>query len=180
MIYRRPPKHINGWMSQAELQWLYSRAKEYKTIIEVGCWQGKSTHALLTGALKGGGKVSVVDHFQGAAGQERFFLDVAYMDIYHVFQAHVGHFPNLDIIYKMPSLEGAARAETAEMVFIDAGHDYEEVKADIEAWQPKCTKLLCGHDYYVFPGVKKAVMEKFGVPRICDSIWYVEMPHDPH
>lgn len=175
MIYKRPPKNIPGWMSQAELQWLYTQAKNYQTIIEVGCWQGKSTHALLQGALKGGGRVSVVDHFQGAKGQERFFPEVAYKDIYHVFMSHVGFYPNIDKVYKMSSLQGAEKAMDAEMVFIDAGHEYEEIKADLEAWEPKCTKLLCGHDYQNFAGVKKAVMERFGIPGVCDTIWFVEM-----
>ena len=176
MIYQRPPLNIPGWMSQAELQWLYSRAQEFKTMIEIGCWQGKSTHALLKGALKGGGKVSVVDHFQGAEGQERFFREVAFKDIYHVFMANVGMFPNLATVYRMSSIQGAEKAPDAEMVFIDAGHEPDEIKADLEAWEPKCTKLLCGHDYS-FPGVKKGVMERFGIDRIkiCDTIWAIEV-----
>ena len=170
-MYRYPENHISGWMSLTELMWLYRMAQRYKTIVEIGCWKGKSTHALLTGAQKHGGKVTVVDHFQGAKGQEEFFPEVAYMDMYHVFMSNLGHFPNLKVI-KIPSVEGAKKVEKAEMVFIDAGHKYDEIKADLEAWDNKATRLLCGHDYQ-FPGVKKAVMEKFGVPKVIDTIWYV-------
>jgi len=115
----------------------------------------------------------VVDHFQGAKGQEKFFHEVAHRDIYHIFMANLGHFSNL-MVLKMSSVEAANQVGLAEMVFIDAGHEYEEVKEDIEAWTPKATKMLCGHDYQ-FPGVKKAVMEKFGVPKVIDTIWYVEL-----
>lgn len=172
-MYRYPAHHIQGWMSLPELQWLYRMAKKYKTIVEVGCWKGKSTHALLTGAQGNGGQVTVVDHFLGAKGQEQFFPEVAYLDMYHIFMANVGHFPNLKVL-KMPSVEGSQHIESAEMIFIDAGHDYEDIQADIEAWGGKATKLICGHDYQ-FPGVKRAVVEKYGIPPVCDTIWYVEL-----
>ncbi|MFA4826467.1 MAG: class I SAM-dependent methyltransferase [Methanoregula sp.] len=160
-------------MSLPELLWLYRQAKQFKTIVEIGCWKGKSTHALLTGALKNGGQVTVVDHFQGAKGQEWFFKEVAYRDMYHVFMSNLGHLPNLEVL-KMSSVEGAQHIDSAEMVFIDAGHDYEDIKADLDAWEGKATRMLCGHDYQ-FPGVKKAVMERFGVPMVIDTIWYVEV-----
>lgn len=47
-------------------------------------------------------------------------------------------------------------------VFIDAGHEYEDVRADIDAWLPKVKRsgIIAGHDYD-FPGVAKAVDERF-------------------
>jgi hypothetical protein len=47
------------------------------------------------------------------------------------------------------------------LVFIDADHRYEHVKADILAWRPHVAKggLLVGHDYGVFEGVTRAVKE---------------------
>ena len=171
-MYRYPENHIQGWMSLPELQWLYRMAGRYQTIVEIGCWKGKSTHALLTGAQQNGGAVTVVDHFKGAVGQEGHFPEVAHLDIYHIFMASLGHFPNLKVL-KMPSMEAAKKVKSAEMVFIDGSHDYENAKDDLDAWDGKATKLICGHDYQ-FPGVKKAVMERFGVPHICDSIWIID------
>lgn len=62
--------------------------------------------------------------------------------------------------------------ETLDFVFIDAAHDYESVKEDIEAWAPKVHRdgIVAGHDYMnlghagmdgvVTPyGVKRAVNE---------------------
>ena len=34
-----------------------------------------------------------------------------------------------------------------DLVYIDAGHTYEDVKQDIEMYGPHATKILCGDDY---------------------------------
>lgn len=55
--------------------------------------------------------------------------------------------------------------EYFDIVYIDMSHDYESVKKDIQAWQPKVKKggFLSGDDYHVtWPGVMKAVTEVFG------------------
>lgn len=45
--------------------------------------------------------------------------------------------------------------------FIDAGHSYNAVKLDLQAWYPKMKKggVFCGHDWFSGEGVRKAVME---------------------
>lgn len=51
-----------------------------------------------------------------------------------------------------------------DIIFIDAGHGYNDVREDIEAWLPKVRKggILCGHDFrYSNPGVEVAVREVF-------------------
>ncbi|HEX4416202.1 MAG TPA: class I SAM-dependent methyltransferase [Lacipirellulaceae bacterium] len=58
------------------------------------------------------------------------------------------------------------------MVFLDAIHDYEATKADIE-WAKKAdAKIIAGHDYCdLFPGVIRAV-DEFGGPRErAASVW---------
>lgn len=64
------------------------------------------------------------------------------------------------------------------MVYIDADHNYEPVKADIRAWLPKVKPggWITGHDYYwPFPGVLRAVCEELGKPHFVtrDSSWAV-------
>jgi len=69
---------------------------------------------------------------------------------------------------RKPSIEAANQFQdhSLDFVFIDASHEYEDVKNDIKAWLPKVKKngILAGHDYYTgeqnyHPGVKKAVHE---------------------
>jgi hypothetical protein len=66
-----------------------------------------------------------------------------------------------------------------DVVYIDAGHAYEEVRADIMAWAPKASHFLCGHDYWKkFPGVIRAVDECLGrkpEALFADSSWLIEV-----
>jgi hypothetical protein len=77
---------------------------------------------------------------------------------------------------RMESVTASGVLAPADMVFIDAGHEYEEVRADILAWKPKARKLLCGHDY-PFPQVKRAVHELLGaaVRNPTARIWSLEI-----
>lgn len=66
----------------------------------------------------------------------------------------------------LPSSQAiTAIGEPLDFAFIDASHDYENVKVDIRAWSPLIREggILCGHDYGgTWKGVKQAVDEEFG------------------
>jgi hypothetical protein len=68
------------------------------------------------------------------------------------------------IIIKGDSVEIAKtfKSNSLDFVYIDANHQYEYVKKDIEAWYPKIKDngYIAGHDYGGYwKGVKKAVDE---------------------
>lgn len=72
------------------------------------------------------------------------------------------------VIVKKDSVEAAkfVADNSLDFVYIDAAHDYDNVKADIAAWVPKVKTggIVSGDDYYIFPnsgndGVIKAVDE---------------------
>lgn len=160
---------IQGWTKAIELTWLYWVAKEMDNIVEVGSWEGKSTDALLSGCE---GTVWAVDHFRGSkAERDGKHKEALKKDISKIFLENVGHHKNLKLL-KMDSLRAVKRFKdkSIDMVFIDGGHEYKEVKADIEAWLPKTRKLICGHDYYR-KGVKCAVDEIFDNVSVFDLIW---------
>jgi hypothetical protein len=47
-----------------------------------------------------------------------------------------------------------------DMVYIDAGHRYRDVLADLQDWYPIVTKVVVGDDYSpVWPGVQDAVKD---------------------
>jgi hypothetical protein len=61
------------------------------------------------------------------------------------------HFPGRAKIMAMSSVEAAAKVPDAslDLVFLDADHSYEGVKADLAAWLPKVKPggWIGGHDY---------------------------------
>lgn len=147
------PLCVESSVSDEEATWLFNKAKEMNSIVEIGSWYGKSTHALLSNCL---GVVYAVDHFQGSvalndathgrSGREEFFKNV-------------GHFTNLKLL-EMPSREAAKlfKDKSVDMVFIDAGHLYEEFCEDVTLWLPKVRKVICGHDIS-WPGVSRGLMD---------------------
>ena len=93
--------------------------------------------------------------------------------------------PDRCFLHRMGSVEAAQEVEdgSLDIVFIDGLHDYDGVKADIEAWFPKVRKggYVVGHDYKtqmeVNKGVTVAVDEIFGAENVnedADLIWWVQ------
>lgn len=80
------------------------------------------------------------------------------------------------------SVDCAASMSSKVCVFIDADHSYEAVRNDLRAWWPVVENggLFCGHDYHMFPGVKRAVDEwakENGHTVIVEGeCWFVEKP----
>lgn len=163
---------IRGWMNVREQNWLYQHAKKFKSIIEIGSWKGKSTHALCCGCAEG--HVTAIDHFVGTDDpiQEKYraelyrgaFKEVEEgVDIYEIFKKNMACFNNLDVI-KMGSQDAIKKYPGlgADMIFIDGGHNYDEVMADLKAYEPRAKKIICGHDYSArFPQVVGAVNDYF-------------------
>lgn len=168
--------NIKGWMAPVDLQWLYDTAGKMDTIVEVGSWMGKSTHALLSGCH---GIVTAVDHFKGTEWDMEHYKKAIGGDVYDIFMKNVGHFKNLKVL-RMSSAEAAKEFsdKSIDMVFIDGDHSYDGVKNDLLLWRPKTKKLLCGHDWGSYPGVQKAVLEVFGFSEINTKggdIWTIKM-----
>lgn len=154
---------IAGWTNESELTWLAEQAQSHHDIAEIGSWRGRSTRALADNTP---GWVLAVDtwkgteadgHFKELEGRPEGWLFDEFMR--NVEGTHGG-------FMKMPSVEAAAvcvsHGGDFDMVFIDAAHDYKNVKADILAWRPLLRPggLLCGHDYDCGrPGVVRAVNE---------------------
>lgn len=164
---------IDGWMKDDELAVLRQLAGESDSVVEIGSWKGRSTKALLESCK---GTVYAVDHWKGTESDLSSIAAIN-KDIYQEFLRNVGHYPNL-VILKGASVDmaGTFNGNRVDMVFIDADHTYEGCKSDIEAWLPKCNRIMCGHDYSdSFPGVIQAVNEKFGKPFTTGTIWWVRL-----
>lgn len=178
---------IDGWMRPEELTWLAEQASSRRRICEVGSWMGRSTRAIVDNAPDDA-HVYAVDTWMGSDEQvHRQLLAGKPMSpnaekpgenwLMDKFQAN---FPEayFKTPHKLRPYQGTSSAGADylgnhygikfEMIFLDASHDYENVRADILAWQSHLAPdgLMCGHDYGAsFPGVRQAVDEIYGIPK---------------
>ena len=154
---------IAGYMNEGELAFLAGAAVRANCVVEIGSWQGRSARALADHCP---GIVFCVDTW-GNGGEANFDENLADLLGSKVFKV------------KMPSQRAAGVFALAhfefDLIFIDASHDYEDIKRDILAWRPLLRPggLFCGHDYQLpFPGVIQAVGELVpGFLVVVDSIW---------
>lgn len=164
-IYENLPQ---GWMRASELDWLTDQAKNHHRIVEVGSFIGRSTVAM---ARSTKGEIWAIDDFKGPrANQEGVPLKIPINpeDILEAFKQNVSSLSNVRYIQsdhadcsKFPAewLRGND-SDKPDMVFIDGGHEYEEVKRDIMIWKERLAPngILCGHDIS-WPGVRRAINE---------------------
>lgn len=135
------------------------------TFVEVGSWKGRSSAYMAVEIANSNKDIAFycVDTWQGSRehqGQDLSGLYQTFLDNMRPVEHH--YFP-----LKLTSLEASRRFkdESLDFVFLDASHEYEDVREDILAWLPKIKPggVLAGHDYYTghnyFPGVKRAVDE---------------------
>ncbi|HEY5706012.1 MAG TPA: class I SAM-dependent methyltransferase [Terrimicrobiaceae bacterium] len=176
---------IDGFISDEELRWLAKAASKRRTIIEVGSWHGRSSRAIADN-MPEGSILYCVDHWLGAETErDSYHRSAKLKDGDHAFirfsENLFDHIQKGRVIALRMSSRNAAeflrkQGITAEMVFIDAGHTYQEVKEDIDLWLPLMREggTICGHDYYhennMWPEVQQAVDERFG----CRGMEYLE------
>jgi hypothetical protein len=181
---------VEGWMTQAELEWLAVTASELgpeDVWIEVGSWKGRSFSAVALAAPQGV-HVVAVDEWAGGMNPDGSINRVPaegeriYQEFRSAYRSVVALRPNQGrFIERSDSIRVARRLLSGfAVVFIDGAHDYASAKADIEAWRDKLKPggLLCGHDRND-PGVAKALAEVFGVGATVmhgpGSIWFVQI-----
>lgn len=155
---------------------IFDSLPDNAVIAEVGVYLGHSVAYMATLAKESGKKITIhaVDTFEGSEEHQQKGVGYFYDQ----------YFDNLcdcgvrDYIADVKSDSVFAASlypdDHFDFVFIDAAHDYESVKKDIEAWWPKVKQcgIISGHDYCVsWPGVMKAVNEKFRSAIINKNVW---------
>jgi predicted O-methyltransferase YrrM len=177
---------VEGFMQPIELHWLAMQASACNTILEIGSWKGRSTKAM---ALVCPGTVYAVDHWDGSKSElattHSEVLKLGVDGLFNIFKANLSEEIKTNKVIPIREdsqaaairLRGEKGLRWIDMVFIDGEHTYEAVKKDILSWTPHVAPggLLCGHDYFDSPDVRKAVTEL--IPeRIEGSIWSYIVP----
>lgn len=129
---------VPGWLDEPEAKLLFDSVKEVPVdadIAEVGTAHGKSGTVILL------------------AGREFSTVDT---------EPQISFLPGANIMTgKSTKMAERFGLEKLGLLFIDASHEYQDVKDDISAWfsRVRVGGTILFHDYQSWPGVTKAVDE---------------------
>jgi hypothetical protein len=152
---------------------------EKGSLLELGSYQGETTVSYAPIVKEKRGTITIVDWFRGNIEHQE-------IDRHHPVSDHgFDHKPSDEIMNNLThnlkeidceeittihksKTEDAADLfgdESFDLIFVDAGHRYEDVIRDLELYYPKVKKggVFCGHDFK-HDGVRKAVAEYFNLP----------------
>lgn len=151
-----------------------------KTFVEVGCKDGSTTNFIAEHCPDV--KITAIDPWiaqpeNKGVPESETYMGWDFSGIEAEFRARMKPFGDRVTMLRKTSAEAAQLVESADLVFIDALHDYAHVCEDIDLWLPKATRIIAGHDYNdKHPGVMRAVAEKFCLMDVGispDSVWFV-------
>lgn len=179
--------NVDGWFNmESQYLDLLAATPENGLFVEIGAYKGKSTSFLATEIhnQKRNIKYVAVDSFEGAVNSPEpveieVYKNVKFTELYKEYLNNIININEYVTTEIGLSQEVADRFldNSIDTLFIDGGHSYNQVKADIEAWLPKLknTGIISGHDYQPgWPGVVAAVNEKFGKPhKVENACWFI-------
>lgn len=184
--YQNPPPFWSAIPGFFDFENVYreicDRTPDGGTIVEVGCYLGRSACCLGTMIKESKKKITLlcVDrwpspyvHSDGSG--------IVIESPYESFYANVRQSKLTKIIVPIRAESvWAAKfvANDLDAVFIDGEHDEKNVGKDIDAWLPKVKRggILAGHDYSsTFPGVVKAVNDRLKEIRVVGQCWITEL-----
>lgn len=161
---------------QADYNYLVSLIPDGGVMAEIGSFRGRSLCSIAETIRRKGITAQSVDIFDKIESKEYIEPDVYAKreGMLNDFQRNMLTFDLVNnvnaFVYKSVDAAKLFPENHFDLIFIDADHSYEAVKADIEAWWPKLKVggILCFHDYdhngRSWPGVHDAVHERFGQP----------------
>lgn len=172
------PFDPHGWFYNGE--WLHEcmTRRAIKNVVEVGSWLGTSTR-FMAERLPIDGKVYAVDTWEGSKEHRN---DPRLPTLFQQFLSNTIHFELTDKIVpiRMHSLEAAVGlAIAADLIYIDASHETEDVFADVMHWHPHLAQngLICGDDWN-YKSVQHAVLDAAfqlkAVVRFEGKFWWFE------
>ena len=156
---------IDGWFDFPDLYRFILSRIDNAEIVEVGSWLGKSA-AFMAVEISNSNKnikFHCVDTWNGSEEHSDNQL-VINDQLYNKFLENIDPVKKYINPIRKSSVEAAKdfADNSLDFIFIDAGHSYDDVKADIKAWYPKLKAggYIGGHDYSsAWPGVAQAVQE---------------------
>lgn len=132
-------EHVFTWTERESLAWLAEKASKASLVAEFGAYMGRSAAVMLDAGC---------EHLWSC---DPFMVDGTFECASYFLRDDIAK-SRCEIIRKY-SQEAANQLSHVrgklDLVFIDAGHAYDNVILDIHTWLPMLRSggLLCGHDY---------------------------------
>lgn len=164
------PASEHGWFGPEHVE-LLSPCVGPKTqvILELGSWMGKSTRWLANQAPQA--TVIAVDHWQGSpehVNDENYRKLIP--TLYDTFIKGCWPLKDRIIALKMDTVQGMwtvlGHEVMPDVIYLDASHEYEDVRRDLEILFNLFPKALLAGDDLLWPGVERAVREKMRERRL--------------
>jgi predicted O-methyltransferase YrrM len=161
-------KSIDGWFSYPKLyRDVVKQFSDNSNFVEVGSWLGKSAAYMAVEIANSSKNINFycVDMWSGVVSYspDRSSKIDTNSYFYEKFLTNIEPVKDFIIPVAKSSLDATKEFQdnSLDFIFIDASHDYQSVKQDIEAWYPKLkpTGVFAGHDYLTSAGVRQAVEE---------------------
>jgi predicted O-methyltransferase YrrM len=164
-------ENVFGWFSDWDKQ-VYDKAvakyNDGDIFVEIGSFKGRSASVMGVNIINSNKNIKFycVDTWQGSEEHQKGALaedsDVVNGTLYDVFLKNTEPVKDVLIPIRKPSEEAAKdfADNSLAFVFIDASHDYENIKKDLNSWFPKVKKggTLAGHDA-AYPPIIQALNE---------------------
>ncbi len=150
------------------------REQNIKTVIEIGCFLGKSTQFF----VKQGCTVTSIDTFAGAKDLNN--CEEVKKRLPNLYEQFLFNLKELGIEDKVTVIKGSSEdvafAEKklfADLVYIDGSHEYGDVFQDILLWSGRALRVICGDDYSQdHPGVRQAVDQLLPYANKSNRCWF--------
>src|SRR3990170_64113 len=194
------PELLVGQVLESEGRWLRRAARRVpagQVIVELGSYTGKSTCCLAIGSREGdsvpvyaidlwttgtydeNGRFHEHDPSSGETQHNSKFSRQPALDLFNERRALYDPAGIIHPITGLTTRIAEVFDQRIGLLFIDADHTYEAVKADFEAWAPKVVPggVIALHDYAGKPedhGVKRFVEEMLALA----AAWY-RLPPPP-
>lgn len=155
----------DGWLSTVEADTLCKLAAG-KRVLELGAYKGRSTVALASTAAH----VTSVDWHKGDPDVAKATND-ACVDTFPEFLANTKAYTNITpIVKRIADAAPELRTQTFDMVWIDAGHDFENVTHDMRLALELKPAVIAVHDWGLFQVTPAITALGYAPNRVIDTI----------
>ena len=158
-----PPNLTHGWLNLGTKIMLERNLKpDTQLVIEVGSWLGKSTRFILQQSPDA--RVISIDHWRGSPEHYEDQATLRMLPrLYETFQVNCWESRERLLPLRMPSVDGlrlvGSRGLKPDIVYLDADHSYEAIKADLETSLELFPESTIVGDDWDWDGVREAVTE---------------------